>query len=200
MARVRYKGKFSSYDDLPKADLPENSVMYEEVDSVEEIAKVGSLIGLIPFAVEIVLIIIKRSFSLVGIIDDLSFVLLVGSILYLLSLVPHELIHALCFPKDAEVEFYQALKKGALFVTGTSPMTKKQFIIMSLMPNIIFSVIPVLIYMIVDISTFTRVLVIFSLYSALSSGGDLYNVYNTTRQVPKGAHVVMSGIHTYWYC
>ena len=196
MAKITYKGKFESYDDLPVADLPENAVQYEEVDGIEEIAKVGSLIGLIPFSIELILVIIKHGFVL----EDLLTVIAIASIIYLVSLVPHELIHGAMFPKGSEVEFYQAIRKGVLFVTCTDPISKSRFIWMSLMPNIIFCLIPFIIFLILPVSTVTGVIAVFSMYSALSSGGDLYNVYNTLRQVPKDAYVVMSGIHTYYYC
>ena len=52
-----------------------------------------------------------------------------GFILYFLSFVPHEFLHALCFQED--VYMYQNLKQGMLFVIGPEDMSKGRFIFMS---------------------------------------------------------------------
>ena len=44
-----------------------------------------------------------------------------GFILYFLSFVPHEFLHALCFRED--VYMYQNLKQGMLFVIGPEDMS-----------------------------------------------------------------------------
>ena len=200
MNKIRYMGKFESYDDLPVADLPDNAVMYKEVDSIEKLSRIGTVIGLAVSIPAILIVLIKRDFDVMSIFYDGTDCIFIGVILQLLSLIPHELIHGLTFPAGADVQFWQALRKGALFVTSTEPMKKSRFIGMSLAPNIVFGVIPILIYVIFPITSVTRALMTLGILSVMSAGGDLYNVYNTLRQVPNGAYVVLSGIHTYWYC
>ena len=54
----------------------------------------------------------------------------VGVILSLVVMVPHEFLHAICF--EGEVYMYENLRKGMLFVAGPETFSKGRFIFMSL--------------------------------------------------------------------
>ena len=49
--------------------------------------------------------------------------MMVGAMLPLLTMFPHELIHALCFKED--VYLYTNFKQGLLFVVGCETMSKQ---------------------------------------------------------------------------
>ena len=114
--------------------------------------------------------------------------------LYLLSLVPHEFLHGLCFRGD--VYMYQNLKHGMLFVVGPERMSKGRFIFMSLLPNIVFGFIPFALFL---IDPKLRILGTFGLISIASGAGDYINVYNALTQMPRGAWTYLYGFHSYWY-
>lgn len=118
----------------------------------------------------------------------------VGLLLSLLVMVPHEFLHACCF--RGEVQMYSNLKEGMMFVIGTEDMRRARFVVMSMLPNIVFGFIPYLLYMIFpewqDLGFFGAM--------CISMGaGDYLNVWNCLTQVPKGGRVYMSGIHQFWY-
>lgn len=119
---------------------------------------------------------------------------IVGVCLSMCSMIPHEFLHACCFRE--EVLMYSNLKQGMMFVIGTEDMSRTRFIMMSLMPNLVFGFIPYLIYMI-----FPEQLVLGTLGAMCicMGAGDYVNILNCLKQVPKGAKVYMSGIHTFWY-
>lgn len=119
---------------------------------------------------------------------------IVGMILSIVTLVPHEFLHAICFKED--VYMYENLRKGMLFVVGPGTFTKGEFVFMSLLPNLVFGFIPFLIFLI-DPSH-----VILGTLGAISipaGGGDYYNVFNALTQMPKGSRTYMNGMHSYWY-
>ncbi|MBE6850846.1 MAG: DUF3267 domain-containing protein [Ruminococcus sp.] len=118
----------------------------------------------------------------------------IGALLSIATMVPHEFLHALCFRE--EVKMYHNLKDGMLFVAGTEDMSRAQFVLMSMLPNLVFGFLPFIVFMI-----FPQIPVIGTLSTlAICMGaGDYYNVFNCLTQVPKGAKVFMSGIHTFWY-
>ena len=58
----------------------------------------------------------------------------------ILTMFPHELLHALCFKED--VYLYTNFKQGMVFVLGTETMSKKRFIFMSLLSNLVFVFLP----------------------------------------------------------
>ncbi len=119
---------------------------------------------------------------------------LAGVALALCSMVPHEFLHACCFRE--EVLMYSNLKQGMMFVVGTEDMSRTRFIVMSLMPNLVFGFIPYMIYMIFPE---LQVLGTLGALGICMGAGDYVNILNCLKQVPKGAKVYMSGIHTYWY-
>ncbi len=119
---------------------------------------------------------------------------IVGMILSVVTLVPHEFLHAICFKED--VYMYENLRKGMLFVVGPGTFTKGEFVFMSLLPNLVFGFIPFLIFLI-DPSH-----VILGTLGAISipaGGGDYYNIFNALTQMPKGSRTYMNGMHSYWY-
>ncbi len=61
-----------------------------------------------------------------------------GIILIPFSILPHEYLHAIFFPKDAEVEMWYSIKQRLALVTSNTAITKKRFIFLSIFPNIVF--------------------------------------------------------------
>ena len=117
-----------------------------------------------------------------------------GWVLFLVTLIPHEFLHALCFKDD--VYMYENLKRGMLFVVGPGTFTKGEFVFMSMLPNLVFGFIPFLIFLIDPSHTILGTLGAI----AISAGaGDYYNVFNAVTQMPKGARTYLHGTSSYWY-
>ncbi len=117
-----------------------------------------------------------------------------GFALYLVTLVPHEVLHAIWFRED--VYYYHNLKQGMLFVQGIEDMSKSRFVLMSLCPNVVFGFIPYILFMIWPDHT---ILGFWGALAIASGAGDFTNVFNCVTQVPKGGVTYMSGMHSYWY-
>ncbi|MBQ8538737.1 MAG: DUF3267 domain-containing protein [Ruminococcus sp.] len=118
----------------------------------------------------------------------------VGSILALLVLFPHELIHAICFKED--VYLFTNLKQGMLFVVGPEDMSKARFIFMSLLPNIILGFIPYLIFL---VNPNLAILGAFGAINIASGAGDYLNVINAITQMPKGSRTYLHHFNSCWY-
>lgn len=112
----------------------------------------------------------------------------------MLTLFPHELLHAVCFKED--VYLYTNWKQGMLFVVGPESMSKSRFIFMSLLPNIVFGFVPYIIGMIFPQLTF---LLAFGTVSIGMGAGDYYNVFNAATQMPKGAKTYLYKFNSFWY-
>ncbi len=183
--KFHYAGEYNGDENsLPQREHPSGFVQFKETDNMKKFAVIMNVLALI---ITFVLIFIVSFIS--G--DEPS---LTGMILALVSLIPHEFLHAICFKND--VFMYQNLKQGMMFVVGTEDMSKLRFIMMSLCPNIVFGFIPFIIFLIFPNLTILGTL------GALAIGagvGDYYNVFNCLTQVPKGAKIYNSGFHSYWY-
>lgn len=196
--KLKYMGKYSGNEnDLPQKEHPENAVPFKEPQNMKKFALVINVASIIIFFALLAVIFLRtgRSFVIDGSLSLKKFgVFYLGILASVLAAVPHEFLHALCF-KD-EVQMYQNLKQGMLFVIGIEDMSKARFIFMSLLPNIIFGFIPFLIFLV------NPSLIFFGSLGALgiaSGAGDYLNVVNAAVQVPKGAKIYMSGMHSYWY-
>lgn len=192
--KLVYKGKFNGVvEEFASAKKVKDAVMYKEADSVDELSKIiawpANILQIVLFV--IVMIFMGESFFE----EELVLVWLLCSFLVsLVLLVPHEILHALCF--RGEVHLYQNLKQLMLFIVGEEHISKARFIFMSLLPNLVFGFIPFIVFLINPSWYFLGFLGMFCIPCGM---GDYYNVYNTIRQVPNGAKVFMNGLHTYWY-
>ena len=129
-----------------------------------------------------------------GLLFDYFDEMMVGAMHPLLTMFPHELLHALCFKED--VYLYTNFKQGLLFVVGCETMSKQRFIFMSLLPNIVLGFIP---YMISFLGIQYLTLAVLGVVAIGMGAGDYYNVYNAFTQMPKGARTYLYQINSYWY-
>lgn len=184
--RIRYMGKFNGdYDTLPHREHMPGAVPFEEPKTAEELSKKIlplSIILQIPATIALVLIIKTNIVSVLGVV------------LALLMLIPHEFVHALCFKENTYI--FTNLKQGMLFVVGTESMSKMRFILMSLMPNLVFGFLPVILFLINPNWTILGTLGLTSIPMGI---GDYYNVYNAIKQMPKGARTYLYKFNSYWY-
>lgn len=181
-----YKGKFNGDESsLPTREHPEGAVPFKEAENMKKLSLVMNIAAII-LTVFFLAIAKLRA-------DRFSIDLL-GAVLSLVFMVPHEFLHAICF--RGTVYMYQNLAQGMLFVLSTEEISKARFVFMSLLPNIVFGVIPFVAFM---INPNLTVLGTLGAISIPMGAGDYYNVFNAVTQMPKGALTYLSGMHSYWY-
>lgn len=186
--KLHYKGKF----DLNPASLPHGehqpgAVPFKEAEDSRTLGIYANLAAMGLLVLLLVILVLRWGFIVFK-----GF--LPGVILAILTMFPHEILHAICFKED--VYLYTNFKQGMLFVTGPETMSKGRFILMSLLPNIVFGALP-----------FAAGLIFQELSAlgmmgatALAMGaGDYYNVWNAATQMPKDARTYLHGFHSYWY-
>lgn len=187
---IHYKGKYNlDPDTLPHGEHKPNAVAFKEAQDTEKLAIAANAVAfviIVLLAIPIVLKIKQYPFS--------PLQLMLGGIMPMLIMFPHELLHAICFKKD--VYIYTNFKQGMLFVVGPEDMSKARFIFMSLLPNIIFGFIPYIIWLIFPQLLFMGV---FGTLSIGMGAGDYYNVFNAATQMPKGARTYLYIFNSFWY-
>lgn len=184
--KLHIMGKFNGDEEsLPKREHEPNAVKFKEPENMEKLALLTTVASIIVLVI-LMFITYLRSGSFE--ID------LLGFVIYVICLVPHELLHAICFKED--VYMYNNLKQGLLFVVGPEAMTKFRFCFMSLLPCIILGIIP---YTIFVINPNLSVLGTMGMFSLASCVGDWLNVFNAITQMPKEAKTYLCGMNSYWY-
>jgi len=185
--KLKYKGKFDGNNDLlPHGELEKhkNAVKFKECDDIKKLMIVLNIAALGLIIILAAIFILRTG--------DPNKISTIGMIIACLTLIPHEILHAICFKGD--VDMYMAT--GGAFVCGTETMSKFRFIFMSMLPNIIFGFIPFTLFLI-----FPNLNVLGTLgFMAIPMGlGDYYNVFNALTQMPKGARCFMEKQNSYWY-
>lgn len=116
--------------------------------------------------------------------------------IYLFTLL-HELIHAIFIPnalKSDKVYFGVRLLYG--FVYTTEKISKFRFIIVSIMPFIILSIIfPILLN---AFGLLNNYILFLCLLNALGSSVDFFNIFLILTQVPNKSYLIINGFETYF--
>lgn len=187
--KLHYRGKYDlNPDSLPHGAHQPDAVPFREAKDTKTL----SLIANVACILIIILLAIPAFIRCKEYFDPLQ--LMAGCVASMLVLLPHEFLHAVCFRDD--VYLYTNWKQGMLFVVGPETMSKGRFILMSLLPNIVFGFLPYLIGMLFPQRLFFLVL------GTLSTGmgaGDYYNVWNALTQMPKGSRTYLYQFHSFWY-
>ena len=187
--KLIYKGKFNGNENsLPSGEPVEGAVQFKEADSMNDFAKKVNLLAVGILVVAFGAVILR---AVIADAEPFSFW---GYLLAMLTLFPHELLHGICFKE--EVYLYTNWKQGMLFVTGPEHMTKARFIFMSLLPNLLFGFVPLVLFL---LNPNWTALGTMGAMAVSMGAGDYYNVWNALTQVPKGGMVYNQGFHTYWY-
>ncbi len=190
--KIIYRGYFKK-EKLPIADLPEHAVKFKEPSSQTKLYLVSSLF-LVPSLLLVALFVHLKQIILGSATNELTSW---GILAAVLAVVPHEFLHAICFKRASVVHVF--LMAGGMCVCCTDPVSKARFIFMSLLPNLVFGVLPLIVWLFVPYSAFSNHLYTFGVISLLCGVGDYMNVFNALVQMPKGSIQQLSGFNSYWY-
>ena len=143
--KLIYRGRYTGEAQLPRADLPPGAVPFREPADTAALnlaAMKWSLLALAAAAALGVVTIPLRG----GLVLGAGFWFMAGFAASFLPLLPHELLHGLCFGRGAEVHLFVSPKDLMAFVVCTRPVSRGRFILMSLLPNLIFGWLPFLLW------------------------------------------------------
>lgn len=173
-------------ESLPGREHMPGAVKFKEFESSKGMAIFANIMAFV-----IMILLIAVSILRFGLLEFRFSI--IGCILALVILFPHEILHAICF--KGEVHLYTNWKQGMLFVVGTEDMSKARFVFMSLLPNLVFGFLPYLIYLM----TGQAVLGTLGTLAIGMGAGDYYNVFNALTQMPRGARTYLHQFNSYWY-
>lgn len=190
--KFHYNGKFNGDpQSLPTREHEEGYVPFKE-PSQKTLAVVMNIIAfIITVALFVPVKVISRDYYLQT--DNWYLALLPMAVGCMLVIFPHEFLHGLCFKGD--VYMYTDLGKGLCFVVGPELMSKGRFILMCLLPNIVFGFVPYILWAI-----FPQLWYL-GFWGALAigmGGGDYMNVINALFQMPRGSKTYLHGMNSFW--
>ena len=146
--KLHYMGKYNlDPDSLPHGDHMPGAVQFKEAGSSGELGVLANVLCIVIMVILVALALICGRFDFCFKSDWRK--ISEACLVFLITLFPHELLHAVCFRRD--VYLYTNLMQGMLFVVGPETMSKSRFIFMSLLPNLVFGLIPYLAGMIFSV-------------------------------------------------
>lgn len=156
------------------------------------------MIKALPFIIPALVILFLSVYFKSGEFFLLRLYIIIGVLLGFLVLIIHELLHAIVYPKNANV--YIGIAKPITFVALASyPLKKEKFILMCLLPYIL-GIIPLILFWIMPITDMKIHSILFGL-SAMGLGSpypDLFNVYQVLKQTPKNCKIQFYKDDTYY--
>lgn len=196
--KLVWKGIYKNQGQLPVGKLPAHAVKFKEPESMVKL-NIVSAVFVIPVILIIGLAGLFKTF-IIGSVPEITIFNLWGVLLALLMVIPHEFLHAVVFPRGSEVELWFMPGFVGAFIVSTAPISKARFIFLSLLPNIVFGFIPLLIWTFLpqDLAI-TNIVCSFAFISLLFGAGDYLNVWNATFQMPRGSMQQLSGMNSYWF-
>ena len=186
--KLHYRAKFNGdIDSLPHGEHKPGAVKFKEPENPKKLGIITNGIALGMYFIMLpIFVTINGGISLSS--------WLIGCGISLLLAFPHELLHAVCFQED--VYLYTNYKNGMLFVTGPEDMSKVRFAFMLLFPNLVFGIIPFILFL---INPNLELLGCVGAFSVPMGAGDYFNCFNALRQIPKGARTYLYGFNSWWY-
>ena len=197
--KFHYMGKYDGNpDNLPTREHEEGYVPFKE-PSAEKLPIVMNVLALAITVILMIPVVILGKGGMAAFLDSYGIIpfmlIFVGICLVGTSVVvlPHEFLHATCFKGD--VYMYTNLKQGLCFVVGPELFSKAGFVIMCMLPNIVFGIIPYIIWLIFPNLWYV------GLWGAMAvgmGGGDYMNAFHALVQMPKGAKTYLHGMNSFW--
>lgn len=147
--KLHYKGPYNSDPaSLPHGEHKPNAVPFREAKDMKTLSQITNIGGFVLTLLLAVPVLIRCWVY----INTVNFA--AGCLAALLALFPHELLHAVCFKQD--VYLYTNWKQGLLFVVGPEPMSKRRFILMCLLPNLLLGFLPYIVGLFFSAACFPR--------------------------------------------
>ena len=164
--------------------------------ATEEIQKKAFPIAIILCAIMLITMFFKTFSSHMSVIEPIF--ILAGVILGFLLLFVHEILHAVVYPKSANVTIGN-LKNKILFVVLVScPLKRSRFIFMSLLP-LVLGIIPLVIFIISSPHSLVLNSIMFgtACLGMVSPYPDIYNVMTVLKQTEKHDCIMFYGDDMY---
>lgn len=195
MAKIIWEGNQDWEKDFPDGKVPENAVKLKRPN---DILRASLPYGVIPLLICFACIFYKRNMS-DEFIFDLRFMPL-GFVIGFLLIPIHEFLHAVCYPKNAKVYIGVCIKKVAAYAISFYPISKSQFIAMSLAPMLL-GIMPLIVFVVCPLrwKALLTICVVPAFMGMISPSPDYMDVVSVIKQVPKGAKIQASNEGLYWF-
>ena len=184
--KIRYKGSFDGkLASLPQPQPVDGATPVREPGKPRDLVRRANIGAAVLFVVLLALVIVRGGTHALHI---------GGLITALLLVVPRELLRGVFFREESW--FFLNFQESMPFLTGPEHQSRARFLLATLLPDVLFGLIPLVIYF---IWPHLSVLGTLGLLCLPMGFGDYILAWLVLRQVPRDAMLYRQYFHTYWY-
>ncbi len=197
MPNIVWEGNKKEFGTLHScAEIPQNAVKLRNADGFIEKALPY---GVAPTVICMLAVFLKAFINKQPPLEPL-FLIPAFIIGFLIALPFHEFMHALCYPKGATVWVGLCLRKIAAYAISYYPLTKTQFIIMSLAPSLL-GIVPLVLFIVIPISMkpLLTICVIPAFMGLISLAPDYMDIKSVIKNAPNNALIQDTTDGLYYY-
>ena len=199
MSHIKWLGIIK--DDLGRyqqGNLPARAKKMDMPEDMDEL-----MIKAIPFQLIAIVIITVSVFVKVSLTKEFPFTpisVVIGFVIGFPSMIIHELLHAIVFPKEATVYVGIYPKSFAAVALSSCPLKRWRFVLMSLLP-IVLGIVPITLFLVLpaELKVVNGIMLGMSMMGLTSPAVDFYNVYKVFRETPRGCILQFHGDCLYYY-
>ena len=190
---IEFKGYLKDIDALPKNDLAKKYNRLENSNDINEIMK-QIYIYAIPLGILFMYFVITFTYYVE--LDIICFFLILFSSLIMMPV--HELLHAIAMPCKSKKYIY-FFSQGML-ATTTDIISRRRYIFMSMLPNIVLGIIPIILYF-VAVNANCKIspgILCFGVLEICYGIGDYWNVLKALNVTSGKCQLFNSGVNTFY--
>ena len=196
---ITFKPFIEDIKEYQRGNLPENALRLDTPHSIAETLKKAAPIEAVLCVVLFVAMFIKSIVNHDLVMHPIAVVF--GFIIGFLLLTIHELLHAVVYPKAANVTVGKLKGKLVFVALASFPMIRQRFIFMSLLPFVL-GIIPLLAFVIspAEYKIFNGLMFGMAAIGMVSPSADVYNVIIVSRQAKKTDKIMFFEDDLYKIC
>ena len=196
---ITFKPFIEDRKEYRRGSLPENAVRIDAPNSIDEILKKAAPIEAVLCIVLFLTMFIKTIVNHDLVINPIAVAF--GFIIGFLLLTIHELLHAVVYPKAANVTVGKLKGKLVFVALASFPMSRQRFILMSLLPFVL-GIIPLLAFVIspAEYKIVNGLMFGMAAMGMVSPYVDVYNVIIVLRQAKKTDKIMFFEDDLYKIC
>ena len=196
---ITFKPFIEDIKEYQRGNLPENAVRLDTPHSIDETLKKAVPIKAVLCVVLFVAMFIKSIVNHDLVIHPIAVAF--GFIIGFLLLTIHELLHAVVYPKAANVTVGKLKGKLVFVALASFPMSRQRFILMSLLPFVL-GIIPLLAFVIspAEYKIVNGLMFGMAAMGMISPSADVYNVIIVLRQAKKTDKIMFFEDDLYKIC
>jgi len=193
---IKFVRSIDNVSEYQCGKLPKNAKKLKAPSSIEEMMKKSMPVAVILCGIVILALFTKTYLSQSKVVSRLA--ILGGLLLGFVLLIVHEWLHAIVYPKDAQVTIGKLKGKLVFVALASYPLSRTRFIVMCLLPFLL-GIVPLTLFLLAppQATVFNGLMFGIACAGMVSPYPDVYNAILVLKQAGKNDKIMFHGDDLY---